>query len=87
MLEEMEVEDDRAKTLKKDALVTFVAEAAAERQWAPAMLSWDRSAALVDEEGDADGATEVEVLEREEAVNLEAEDEAEPEVVADAIAA
>ena len=51
------------------------------------MLSWDRSAALVDEEGEAHGATEVEVLEREEAVNLEAEDEAEPEVVDDAIAA
>jgi len=35
------VEDDRAKTLKKDDLVTFVAEAAAERQWAPAALSWE----------------------------------------------
>ena len=36
LLDEMEVEDDRAKGLKKDELVTFVAEAAAERQWAPA---------------------------------------------------
>jgi ParB family transcriptional regulator, chromosome partitioning protein len=43
LLEEMRVEDDRAKTLKKDALVTFVAEAAAERQWAPSALSWDRA--------------------------------------------
>jgi ParB family chromosome partitioning protein len=42
LLEEMGVEDDRAKTLKKDALVTFVAEAAAERQWTPASLAWDR---------------------------------------------
>ncbi len=41
LLEEMGVDDDRAKVLKKDDLVTFVAEAAAERQWAPAALSWD----------------------------------------------
>ncbi len=41
LLAEMGVEDDRAKTLKKDDLVTFVAEAAAERQWAPAALSWE----------------------------------------------
>ena len=42
LLEEMGVEDDRAKTLKKDDLVAFVAEAAAERSWAPAALAWDR---------------------------------------------
>ena len=42
LLEEMGVEDDRAKTLKKDALVTFVAECAAERQWAPDALAWDQ---------------------------------------------
>ena len=41
LLDEMGVEDERAKTLKKDDLVTFVAEAAAERQWAPAALSWE----------------------------------------------
>jgi ParB family chromosome partitioning protein len=41
LLEEMGVEDDRAKTLKKDDFVTFVVEAAAERQWAPAALSWE----------------------------------------------
>ncbi|OHB31107.1 MAG: chromosome partitioning protein ParB [Phenylobacterium sp. RIFCSPHIGHO2_01_FULL_69_31] len=43
LLDEMQVEDDRAKSLKKDDLVAFVAEAAAERQWAPAILSWDRT--------------------------------------------
>jgi len=42
MLDEMGAADDRAKALKKDDLVTFVAEAAAERQWAPAALAWDR---------------------------------------------
>jgi ParB family chromosome partitioning protein len=42
LLDEMEAEDDRAKTLKKDDLVAFVGEAAAERQWAPAALAWDR---------------------------------------------
>ncbi len=43
LLEEMGVEDDRAKTLKKDDLVAFVAESAAERQWAPSALAWDRT--------------------------------------------
>jgi ParB family chromosome partitioning protein len=51
----MEFEDDRAKSLKKDELVTFVAEAAAERQWAPAALAWDR---LPDEAVDGDEAEE-----------------------------
>jgi len=46
LLEEMGVEDDRAKTLKKDDLVAFVAECAAERQWAPAALAWDRVEAV-----------------------------------------
>jgi ParB family transcriptional regulator, chromosome partitioning protein len=45
LLDDMRVEDDRAKSLKKDDLVAFVAEAAAERQWAPAVLSWDRAVA------------------------------------------
>ena len=54
LLEEMGVEDDRAKTLKKDALVTFVAEAAAERQWAPASLAWDRPAAATTAEDAAE---------------------------------
>ena len=52
LLDEMEVEDDRAKALKKDDLVTFVAEAAAERQWAPAALAWDRLPAEDDTEAD-----------------------------------
>jgi ParB family chromosome partitioning protein len=43
LLDEMEAQDDRAKTLKKDDLVAFVGEAAAERQWAPAALAWDRA--------------------------------------------
>ena len=37
------MEDDRAKGLKKADLVAFVAESAAERQWAPAALAWDRT--------------------------------------------
>jgi ParB family chromosome partitioning protein len=52
LLEEMEVEDDRAKALKKDDLVTFVAEAAAARQWAPAALAWDRLPDKDDAEAD-----------------------------------
>ena len=36
----MGVDDARAASLKKDELVTFVAGAAAERQWAPASLAW-----------------------------------------------
>lgn len=83
LLEELGVEDDRAKTLKKDALVSFVAEAAAERQWAPAVLSWDRPAALGDDDAEAEGAAD----EPDEAGDREAQDEAEPEAVADAIAA
>jgi ParB family chromosome partitioning protein len=43
LLEEMGVEDDRAKTLKKADLVSFVADQAAERQWAPVALAWDRT--------------------------------------------
>lgn len=45
MLDEMEVEDERAKTLKKDDLVSFVVDACAERQWAPQALSWQIAAA------------------------------------------
>ena len=62
----MEVEDDRAKALKKDDLVTFVAEAAAERQWAPAALAWDRLPAEDDAEADDadDHDTSAEVTER-----------------------
>jgi ParB family chromosome partitioning protein len=59
LLDEMEAEDDRAKTLKKDDLVAFVGEAAAERQWAPAALAWDRPVEVEAEvEADADGDSE-----------------------------
>ncbi|WP_165191567.1 ParB/RepB/Spo0J family partition protein [Caulobacter soli] len=40
MLAEMGVEDARAASLKKDELVVFVGEAAAERQWTPSALAW-----------------------------------------------
>ena len=40
MLVAMDVSDDRARTLKKDELVAFVAERAAERSWAPDVLAW-----------------------------------------------
>jgi ParB family chromosome partitioning protein len=58
LLEEMGVEDDRAKTLKKDDLVTFVAEAASERQWAPAVLSWETPVVelTVEASAEAEGA-------------------------------
>jgi ParB family chromosome partitioning protein len=58
LLDEMGLEDDRAKALKKDDLVTFVAEAAAERQWAPAALAWDRTE--VEEPADEPGEAEAE---------------------------
>ena len=54
LLDEMSVDDDRAKTLKKGELVTFVAEAAAERQWAPSALSWE--CPVVDEVPPEEGA-------------------------------
>jgi len=40
LLTEMDVDDPRAAALKKDELVTFVAEAAAERRFAPRALGW-----------------------------------------------
>jgi ParB family chromosome partitioning protein len=48
---------DEMKGLKKDHLVDFVAEAAAERSWAPAALSWDR-VADVEAAEDEGGAVE-----------------------------
>ncbi|MGC1301986.1 MAG: chromosome partitioning protein ParB [Caulobacteraceae bacterium] len=62
MLGEMGVEDDRAKTLKKDDLVAFVAEAAAERQWAPAALAWDRTLVEVQEGADDAGQASGEAI-------------------------
>lgn len=59
LLDEMEAQDDRAKTLKKDDLVAFVGEAAAERQWAPAALAWDRPVEVeADVEADPDADSE-----------------------------
>ena len=58
LLDEMEAEDDRAKTLKKDDLVAFVGEAAAERQWAPAALAWDRPVEVEAEEDSESDAEE-----------------------------
>jgi len=51
LLDEMEVDDPRAKTLKKDELVAFAAEMAAERQWAPAVLSWETAGSVIGDEG------------------------------------
>lgn len=67
LLDDMGVDDPRVKTLKKDELVAFVAEAAAERQWAPPVLSWTAAAPVevVDEEAVADaepGSDEVDDL-------------------------
>jgi ParB family chromosome partitioning protein len=73
LLEEMTVDDDRAKTLKKGELVVFVGEAAAERQWAPAALAWDRPV-LVEVEDGADDAAEEDTAE----ASAEAPAEAEP---------
>lgn len=53
LLEEIGVEEDRAKVLKKDDLVAFVAECAAERQWAPAALAWDRGVEVEADEAEA----------------------------------
>lgn len=55
LLEEMQVEDPRAKTLKKDELVQFVAETAAVRRFAPRALAWNAAA---DPGGPTDGQPE-----------------------------
>lgn len=50
LLDDMGVDDARVKTLKKDELVAFVAEAAAERGWAPTVLSWTMTSPIGDED-------------------------------------
>jgi ParB family chromosome partitioning protein len=60
LLGEMEVDDPRAKALKKDELVAFVAEAAAERQWAPAVLSWEAAGTVIAEQSGEASADDVE---------------------------
>ncbi|EJL35979.1 putative transcriptional regulator [Caulobacter sp. AP07] len=57
MLAEMGVEDARATGLKKDELVVFVAEAAAERQWTPSALAWT---APIETEADDDAGGQAE---------------------------
>ena len=49
LLAEMGVDDPRAAALKKDELVTFAAEAAAERRFAPRALAWAPPASPVNE--------------------------------------
>ncbi len=85
LLDEMDVDDDRAKTLKKADLVTFVAEAAAERQWAPKALSWDSEVPV-----DADDAAPADEMvgdadERPESVDIAETDASRPS--ADQVAA
>jgi ParB family chromosome partitioning protein len=63
LLDEMGVEDDRAKTLKKDDLVTFVGEAAAERQWAPASLSWETPVTAIDQAEEVEAEVEADPVE------------------------
>ena len=79
LLAEMGVEDDRAKTLKKDALVAFVAECAAERQWAPSALAWDAVAIEAPKVGEAD-ADEADADQGDEAVET-------PDAAAEQVAA
>lgn len=54
MLAAMEEPDDLARTLKKEGLVTLVAEAAARRRWAPAYLAWRGEAVDATAEGEAE---------------------------------
>jgi ParB family chromosome partitioning protein len=61
LLTEMGVDDPRAAALKKDELVTFVAEAAAERRFAPRALAWASTADAaqqVDDEPETDAQSE-----------------------------
>jgi ParB family chromosome partitioning protein len=56
LLEEMGVDDPRAAGLKKDDLVTFVAETAATRRFAPRALAWPSATpAAGDPGGDSPG--------------------------------
>lgn len=78
LLTEMGAEDDRATSLKKGHLVEFVAEAAAERSWAPAALSWDRAPAVDEEEADeAEAMADAEGVVEDEPVAVDPAQEAE----------
>lgn len=65
LLDDMGVDDPRVKTLKKEELVAFVAEAAAERQWAPSALSWAAAPVDIETEAGGDPVTENEAGENE----------------------
>jgi ParB family chromosome partitioning protein len=62
LVAEMGAEDPRAASLKKDELVTFVAEACAERLWAPKVLSWQFAAIEAAEEAAQDGDKQPDTL-------------------------
>lgn len=49
ILRRMDAEDAQAATLKKDDLAQYVADAAHERRWAPAALSWRAEAEQAEE--------------------------------------
>lgn len=74
LLETMGEEDDRAKTLKKEELVSFTAERCSVANWAPAALSWKAPA----EEGETEDADTSEDQERLSADDTESAEEAEP---------
>lgn len=69
LLLEMGADETQAKGLKKDPLVTFVAEEAAERRWAPAVLTWQAPASSEEEtaEETAADASDQDVVEGAEA--------------------
>ena len=50
VLDEMKADDARAAGLKKDQLVAFTGEAAAERMFAPAVLAWTAPCRISDED-------------------------------------
>lgn len=58
LLVEMGVDDPRAHGLKKAELVTYVAEAAAERNFAPSALAWSSATAPSEEDGGGEAAAE-----------------------------
>lgn len=70
LLEEMSVDDPRAKTLKKDELVAFTAQAAAERGWAPQVLSWRAVTEAVEDEDAAVAEAEDAGFDPEEGVEM-----------------
>ena len=62
LLGEMGLDDPRAGMLKKAELVTFVAEAAAERQFAPRGLAWPSATTIVDADDVEDSGEDTSLL-------------------------